>query len=199
MSIAEIKSNRVVITHRIIQVQTEISSQEWLQPFGEDIAASIEEMKAFAATDVLAKDGKMSGYWIIANNVNKDVLSRDLHHKRWEHNSLGSAEVIVLLELLTVLKKRGRNMNDSKIVIGIDYRRAHRKTLESIRKSNEYAQESGAEIAKIKSLLEKIKFDVEIKLILGHESSSISHSSNPIKHLMKTCDERSRRKGRMLN
>ena len=43
-------------------------------------------MKAFAATDALVKDGKMGGCWIIANNVNKDVLSRDLHHKRWEHD-----------------------------------------------------------------------------------------------------------------
>ena len=66
--------------------------------------------------------------------------------------------------------------------------------MESIRKSNEYAQELGAEIAKIKSLLEKIKFIVKIKLIPGHESSSVSHSSNPIKCLIKKCDERSRRK-----
>ena len=151
MSIAEIKPNGVVITHGIIQVQTEISSQEWVQPFGEDIAASIEEMKAFAATDASVKDGKMGDCWIIANNVNKDVLSRDLHHKLWEHNSSGLAEVIALLELLTVLKKRGRNMNNGEIAIGADYRRTHRKILESIRKSNEHAQESGAEIAKKKS------------------------------------------------
>ena len=99
----------------------------------------------------------------------------------------------MLLELLVVLEKRGRNINNGRIVIGIDYRRAHRKIIESIKKSNEYAQESGAEIAKIKSLLEKIKFDVEIKLIRGHESNIGSYRNNPIKYLIKKCDERARR------
>lgn len=84
-------------------------------------------------------------------------------------------------------------MNNGK-KIGIDHRRMHKKILESIKKSNECAQESGVEISKIKSTLEKIKFGVEIKLIPGHESSSASYSSNQIKYLTKKCDERSRRK-----
>lgn len=82
MSIAEIKLNGVATIHGIIQVQTEISTQEWVQPFSEDTAASIEEMKACAATDASVKDGKMGGCWIIGNNVNKDVLSREMCHKR---------------------------------------------------------------------------------------------------------------------
>ena len=122
MTIAEIKPNGVVITHGIIQVRNEISTNEWVQPFGEEIVTKIEEMKAFAATDALVKDGEMGGCWIIANNEERDVLSRELYHKRWKHNSSGSAEVIVLLELLVVLEKRGRNINNGRIVIGIDYR-----------------------------------------------------------------------------
>ena len=73
MSIAETKPNRVVIMHRIIQAQTEISSQEWVQPFGEDAVASAEEMKVFVVTDASVKDGKIGYCWIIVNNVNEDV------------------------------------------------------------------------------------------------------------------------------
>ena len=113
--------------------------QEWVQPFGGDIAVSIAERDACTATDALVKDGKIGGCWIIANNANKDVLSREMHHKRWEHNSSGSAEAIVLLELLAVLEKRGRNMNNGKIAIGIDNRRVHKKILKSIKKINECA------------------------------------------------------------
>ena len=54
------------------------------------------------------------------------------------------------LELITLLEKKGRNIREEKIVIGIDYKRAYRKIEKDIRKSNEYAQESDVEIAIIK-------------------------------------------------
>ena len=42
--------------------------------------------------------------------------------------------------------------------------------MRNILKSNEYAQEAGAEISMIKRLLRKIKFDVNIHLVCGHEN-----------------------------
>jgi len=102
--------------------------------------------------------------------------------------------VIVLLELLIVLERKGREIEHGKIEIGIDYRRAHRKIISAIKKSNEYAKESGVEIARIKRILKRIKFDVEIKLIPGHGNNIGSYRDNPLKHLIKKCDERARRK-----
>ena len=104
----------------------------------------------------------------------------------------GSAEVIVLLELLVVLERRGRGIDYGKIEIGIDYRRAHKKIMSAIKKSNEYAKESGAEIARIKRLLKKIKFDIEIKLIRGHKNNIGEYRRNPTKHLIKNCDTKAR-------
>ena len=39
-----------------------------------------------------------------------------------------------------------------------------------LRRTNDYAQESGAEISRIKELLQRIKFEVKIKLVRGHEN-----------------------------
>ena len=91
-----------------------------------------------------------------------------------------------------MLERRGRGIDYGKIEIGIDYRKAHRKIMSAIKKSNEYAKESGAEITRIKRLLKKIKFDVEINLIRGHENNIGEYRRNPTKHLIKNCDARAR-------
>ena len=41
--------------------------------------------------------------------------------------------------------------------------------MNQIKKSNACAQEAGAEISRIKELIEKIKFEVKLKLVRGHE------------------------------
>jgi len=64
--------------------------------------------------------------------------------------------------------------------------------MSAIKKSNEYVKESGAEIARIKRLLKKIKFDIEINLIRGHENNIGEYRRNPTKHLIKNCDARAR-------
>ena len=76
---------------------------------------------------------------MIVNKENKELLSNKLHHKNWIDNTSGSAEVIVLLELITILEKKGRNIQEGKVVIGIDYKWAYKKIVREIRKSNEYA------------------------------------------------------------
>ena len=84
-----------------------------------------------------------------------------------------------------MLERRGREIDHRKIEIGIDYRRNHKIIMSATKKSKEYAKESGAEIARIKRILKKIKFDVEIKLIKGHENNIGEYRRNPTKHLIK--------------
>ena len=151
-----------------------------------------------AATDASVKEDRMGGSWIIGNKENKCLLSNRLHHKDWRENTSGAAEVIVLLELITILERKGRNVNSGKIVIGVDYKRAHKKILSDIRKSNEHAKESGAEIAMIKQLLKKMQFDVEIKLMRGHKKGVIRYQNEPVKWLIRKCDseaEKAREEG----
>ena len=68
-----------------------------------------------------------------------------------------------------VIESKGRNIEFGEISIGFDYRKGYKKIVNQIKKSNVYTQEAGAEISRIKELLEKIKFDVKLKLVRGHE------------------------------
>ena len=81
----------------------------------------------------------MGGSWIIGNENNRKLLGNGLYHKDWRENTSGAAEVIVLLELITVIKKKGRNISGGKIIIGVDYKRAYKKIIDEIRKPNKYA------------------------------------------------------------
>ena len=72
------------------------------------------------------------------------------------------AEVIMLLELITILEKKGRHIQSGGIKIGFDNKKGYRKIVEKITRSNMLAQEAGAEISMIKKLIGKIKFEVEI-------------------------------------
>ena len=57
---------------------------------------------------------------------------------------------------MTVIAKGGRNINNGKIVIGVDHKRICKKIINEINKLNEYAQETGAEIAMIKPTIKQI-------------------------------------------
>jgi len=56
-------------------------------------------------------------------------------------------------------------------------------------KPNEYAQEAGAEIALIKQLMKKMNFEVEIKLMRGHEKGVVRYEDEPVKWLIRQCDK----------
>ena len=56
-----------------------------------------------------------------------------------------------------------------------------------------YAQEAGAEIAMIKKLLEKIKFEVEIELVRGYEKEIETYRQQTLKHLICECNQSARR------
>ena len=73
------------------------------------------------------------------------------------------AEVIVLLESVTVLDQRGRYIENNKIRIRLNNKIYYHKIADKIKKSNEYAQEAGVEISMIKKKISEIKFHAEIE------------------------------------
>ena len=68
----------------------------------------------------------------------------------------------MLLELITVLERRDRHINNGIITIGFDNRRHYQNIVNEIYKPNAYAIEAGAEIAEIKKKINEIKFQVNI-------------------------------------
>ena len=55
------------------------------------------------------------------------------------------------------------------MTIGFDCKRGCKKIVKSLLTSNEYAKEAGKEIVMIKKLLNKIKFNVTLKLVRRYE------------------------------
>ena len=102
----------------------------------------------------------MGGVWIITDTEKKFEVCNELHHKKWEDNTSGVAEVIVLLELITVLERRGRRITNGKIRIGFNNKNHHRNIFDGIKKSNVHAQEAGTEISMIKKMLSATQFEV---------------------------------------
>ena len=74
-------------------------------------------------------------------------------------------------------------MSQQKVKIGFDNRNNFKKIGNKIKKSNAHAQES-RESAIIERLQKKIKFDVELVLVKGHNNDIGMHSQYPLKYLV---------------
>jgi hypothetical protein len=159
-------------------------------PFDDEIKASIRQRTIYAATDASVKDSTMGGCWILEDREKSVRKEHTIYHKQWEDNSSGIAEVMVLLELLEVIEQKGRHIEEGRIVIGFDNRQAYRKIMSPIKRINVYAQESGSEIARIKELLTRIKFEVKIMLIKGNDETTDQSEKVILSKLLKECDEK---------
>ena len=189
--IAELKPNGGLEVYGVFHVHQEEREIQY-HPFDEIITRSIQEGKAVAATDASVKEETMGGRWILSNRQRSVEISGELYHKEWNDSTAGIAETITLLELLSVIERRGRHIENGSVDIAFDNKRHYRQITNDIRKSNMYAQEAGGEIARIKDLLQRIKFNVNIHLIKSHEKVIGTFEQNPMKHLIKECDRRAK-------
>jgi len=158
----------------------------------EKIKASIENEKAQAATDASLKLGRMGGHWIVTDEMNEEIIENTIYHKAWRNNTNKGAEAIVLLELITMLHKRGKNITRGKITIAIDNRKVHNGVTIEIVKASTYNQDAGAEIAQIRRLLNEIRFKVEFKLVKIKKGTPSQFMMNPGDHLLKICDQKAK-------
>lgn len=157
-----------------------------------EIRVDIENGNAFAASDASVKNNQMGGYWIITNSSKQYKHEKSLYHKNWRVNTSKGAEAITLLELISVIERKGRGIERGKIIVAIDNRKVHRGILSEIVKPSTHTQDAGAEIAQMKKLLKKIRFEVEFNLVKGHKAPSGPFQMKPLEHLIRMCDEKAR-------
>ena len=141
----------------------------------------------------------MAGYWIIRNKSNELLLQNHMYHKEWENNTIVGAEAITLLELIEVIERKGRGISYGKITIGVDNRKVYQRIVEEIAKPKVYAKDSGAEIAQIKRLLEKIKFEIQIELVKEHKKPEGNYQLKPLQHLIVECDQEATKQREKIN
>ena len=77
--------------------------------------------------------------------------------------------MITLLELLSVIERKGQNINGGKIVVAIDASKACRGIINHTTKLHTHTRDAGAEISEMNKLLQKIRFEIEFELVRAHE------------------------------
>ena len=116
----------------------------------------------------------MGGYWIIINKEQTIEVKNTLFHKNWDDNTYKGAEAIILLELIEVIEKKGRHILSGKMTIGLDNRKVYQAIVKGIVKASLFSQDGEAEIARIRQLIKRIRFEIELKLIRGHSKETPS-------------------------
>ena len=173
----------------VMPPRSEYNENEIYVPFNERITSAIQSRTAIGVTDASAKHGQMGGYWIFTSTTKAFEIKNTLYHKYWAENTCVGAEAIVLLELIHMIEKKGRDITRGLITIGIDNRKVHRKLVEDIMKTSMHVQDAGAIVAQIRRLLSRIKFEVQIKLIKGHPKQQAPFERRPLECLIKQCDQ----------
>ena len=165
MVIGEREPNGVMQIESIFLLQISMHNVQQSAEIPVKIKEAIEKEEAYAAADASLKEGRMGGHWILTDDKKGEIIENTLYHKAWRDNTIKGAEAIVLLELVTVLRNRGRNVRNRKLTIVIDNRKVYNGVTNMILKASTYNQDAGAEIAQIQQLLREIKFKVEFKLV----------------------------------
>ena len=77
----------------------------------------------------------------------RNKLEKEVYHKKWTNNIVVGAEVITLLELLEVIKRKGWHISQGLLVIGVDNRKVYRRITQDIKKARVFTYNAWAEIS----------------------------------------------------
>ena len=198
-TIAHRYSNQRVEIYDILKYNSRLNNTNFIPPLNKEISRVIIEGKAYAATDSSMDDREMAGYWCIKDIDQRLLIHNTIYHKEWKDNTCKGAEAITLLELIEVIVTKGKHIPTGKIKIGFDNRLAYRKIVNAILKPSTYAQDSGAEISRIKTLLKEVSFEIELVLVKGHEAPKRPFQVQPLQHLINECDAKARRARENIN
>ena len=120
------------------------------------------------------------------------LIQRELYHKEWNDNINMVAETITLLDLIELLRIKGREITSGKIKIGFDNRSSHRRIIQEIMKPSICTQEAGAEIMQIRRIIKEVTFEIDLVLVKGYKSLRGSYNQVLLEHLIKECDIQSK-------
>ena len=95
------KLNRAMIVYGIFNANVRENELRYYL-FNKEIIKSIEDRLGVSATDASIKEGHIGGAQIITDVEKKFELRNHLYYNKWNDNTSGVVEVIVLLELITV-------------------------------------------------------------------------------------------------
>ena len=141
-------------------------------------------------TDVSYKNSKIIGYWRIESTDWSIKLENMLFYKEWGANTIAGAEVITLLEMLEVIRKKIKHIQQGSIKIGFDNWKAYKIIVAKVVKPTQYTQDGRAVIARIKQIINKAPIEIKLTLIAYSKRRSIIFQQNPAEYLLVIYDQR---------
>ena len=94
----------------------------------------------------------MRGHQRVINvDVNKEIFNT-LYYEDQGKNATAGVEAIILLKLLVVIEKKGRNIEEGQIIVGLDDRKTHREIVEETQKTSKTIKDAEAEIAEMRDV-----------------------------------------------
>ena len=112
----------------------------------------IEVENAYATGDTSVKALSMRGYQYLTNIEKNDKIENMLYSNYWKQNTPRVAEAIVVLNMIEVIKIKGRHIVNGKVVISIDSRKVH-QMIAQISTANYHIQDRAAEASTIRRFL----------------------------------------------
>ena len=109
--------------------------------------------------------------------------------QKWIQNTCGSAEGIMVLELIQAIVKNAKQLDQGSIKIHVDCEKVWEMLTEDLLKASCYAGDGGSFISKIRELENETKVDLQYVHIKTSESTDEIMTRE--KRLIKNCHRRS--------
>ena len=130
----------------------------------------------------------MAGHWRIESTDRSIKLKNTLFHKEQGANTIVGAEVVTLLEMLEVIHKKSKHMQQGSIKIGFDNRKAYKIIAANVIKPTQHTQDGRAAIARIKQIINEGPIEIKLTLIIHSKRISVAFQQNPVEYLLAICD-----------
>jgi len=135
-------------------------------------------------TDASVKNFNMGRFWIITDREKSIEITNKIYCKQWIFNTEKEAELIVLLELLEVLARKGKYIMSRSIEVWIDNKYVNQKVYGMLLKPSLYSQDASTKIMRIRKILDIINFNIKLNIVSGYLKVRAPYKEDPSPYLI---------------
>ena len=128
--------------------------------FNQEITDLVRERKAYELYDMLVKEGRMGGYWMLMTLDKRILIEKELYSKNWHINMPRSVEEIILLDLVQILYHKARQIEEGGIIITFDIKEMWRMANEGMKIANHYNQDAAVEGLVVDRLVREMNINI---------------------------------------
>ena len=118
--------------------------------FNDRLIDTIQQGEAHAAYNTSVQDEYIGDYWFIIDIWKLVKAENKLYSNQQNKSLLKYAKATVILDLIAGINEKDREIEDRRIIIGINYREIHKMIIEEIKMANQQIKEGVAEVVRIK-------------------------------------------------